>query len=198
MRASGICICASLFATMPAAPSASLSKPPGSSSTIRRTASPTRPFACWSSLARARGVEARRDAMFSGEKINVSENRAVLHVALRAPRDQHIFVDGKDVVPEVHSVLDRMAAFSDQVRSGAWTGHSGKRIRNVVNIGIGGLVSRAGDGLSRLAAVQRSFPRFPLRRQCRRRRVHRGDPGISIRTRPCSLSHRRPSPRSRR
>ena len=90
------------------------------------------------SLARARGVEARRDAMFSGEKINVSENRAVLHVALRAPRGQRIFVDGKDVVPEVHAVLDRMADFSDQVRSGEWTGHSGKRIRNVVNIGIGG------------------------------------------------------------
>ncbi len=89
-------------------------------------------------LARARGVEAQRDAMFSGEKINVSENRAVLHVALRARRDQRIFVDGEDVVPEVHAVLDRMAAFSDQVRSGAWTGHSGKRIRNVINIGIGG------------------------------------------------------------
>ena len=90
------------------------------------------------SLARARGVEARRDAMFSGEKINVSEGRAVLHVALRAPRDQQIVVDGKDVVPEVHEVLDRMASFSVQVRSGQWIGHSGKRIRNVVNIGIGG------------------------------------------------------------
>jgi glucose-6-phosphate isomerase len=89
-------------------------------------------------LARARGVAARRDAMFSGEKINVSENRAVLHVALRAERGQKILVDGKDVVPEVHAVLDRMAAFADQVRSGAWRGHSGKRIRNVVNIGIGG------------------------------------------------------------
>ena len=89
-------------------------------------------------LARTRAVEARRDAMFSGEKINVSENRAVLHVALRAPRGQRILVDGKDVVPEVHSVLDRMAQFSDQVRSGAWTGHSGKRIRHVINIGIGG------------------------------------------------------------
>jgi glucose-6-phosphate isomerase len=89
-------------------------------------------------LARARGVETQRDAMFSGEKINVSENRAVLHVALRAKRDQRIFVDGEDVVPEVHAVLDRMAAFSDSVRSGAWTGHSGKRIRNVINIGIGG------------------------------------------------------------
>ena len=76
--------------------------------------------------------------MFKGEKINVSENRAVLHVALRAPRDWKIFVDGEDVVPEVHAVLDKMAAFSDKVRSGAWKGHTGKRIRNVVNIGIGG------------------------------------------------------------
>jgi glucose-6-phosphate isomerase len=89
-------------------------------------------------LARARGLEAKRDAMFAGEKINVSENRAVLHVALRAPRDRKIVVDGEDVIPEVHAVLDRMAAFSDQVRSGAWKGHTGKRIRNVVNIGIGG------------------------------------------------------------
>ncbi len=90
------------------------------------------------SLARARGLEARRDAMFSGEMINVSENRAVLHVALRAPLGEKIFVDGKDVVPEVHAVLERMADFSARVRSGQWTGHSGKRIRNVVNIGIGG------------------------------------------------------------
>ena len=89
-------------------------------------------------LARARGVEAKRDAMFAGEKINVSEDRAVLHVALRAPRDWTIVVDGEDVIPGVHAVLDRMAAFSDQVRSGAWKGHTGKRIRNVVNIGIGG------------------------------------------------------------
>jgi glucose-6-phosphate isomerase len=89
-------------------------------------------------LAGARGVAARRDAMFAGEKINVSEGRAVLHVALRAERGEHFLVDGKDVVPEVHAVLDQMAAFADQVRSGAWKGHSGKRIRNVINIGIGG------------------------------------------------------------
>ncbi len=76
--------------------------------------------------------------MFAGEKINITEQRAVLHVALRAPADEQIFVDGVDVVPEVHAVLDRMAAFSDRVRSGAWTGHTGKRIRNVVNVGIGG------------------------------------------------------------
>ena len=89
-------------------------------------------------LAEARGVTARRDAMFRGEKINVTEKRAVLHIALRAPRGTRIEVEGKDVVPEVHMVLDRMAAFANKVRSGGWTGHTGKRIRNVVNIGIGG------------------------------------------------------------
>ncbi|MFN8133648.1 MAG: glucose-6-phosphate isomerase [Solirubrobacteraceae bacterium] len=89
-------------------------------------------------LAKACGVEERRDAMFAGEKINVTEDRAVLHVALRAPRGTVIEVDGHDVVPDVHAVLDRMGEFSDRVRSGAWTGHTGRRIRNVVNIGIGG------------------------------------------------------------
>ena len=76
--------------------------------------------------------------MFGGEKINTTEGRAVLHVALRAPRDASIVVDGEDVVPAVHAVLDRMASFAERVRSGAWKGHTGKRIRNVVNIGIGG------------------------------------------------------------
>lgn len=89
-------------------------------------------------LARRAGVEELRDAMFAGEKINVTENRAVLHVALRAPRGEKIFVDGVDVVPEVHAVLDRMGDFSNRVRSGEWVGHTGKRIRNVINIGIGG------------------------------------------------------------
>jgi glucose-6-phosphate isomerase len=89
-------------------------------------------------LAEARGVTQLRDRMFAGEKINVSEQRAVGHVALRAPRGEQILMDGKDVGPEVHAVLDRMAAFSDKVRTGAWTGHTGKRIRNVINIGIGG------------------------------------------------------------
>ncbi len=89
-------------------------------------------------LAEARGLRARIDAMFRGEPVNVSERRAVLHVALRAPRDASIEVDGHDVVPAVHDVLDRMAAFVDRVRAGTWTGGSGKRIRNVVNIGIGG------------------------------------------------------------
>src|SRR5438094_6881998 len=76
--------------------------------------------------------------MFAGEKINVTENRAVLHVALRAPRGERIDVDGEDVVPKVHEVLDRMSDFSERIRRGAWKGHTGKRIRNVVNIGIGG------------------------------------------------------------
>jgi glucose-6-phosphate isomerase len=89
-------------------------------------------------LADAAGLQSRIDAMFDGQHINRTEDRAVLHVALRAPRDEHILVDGEDVVPGVHAVLDKMARFSDQVRDGKWTGHTGRRIRNVVNIGIGG------------------------------------------------------------
>jgi glucose-6-phosphate isomerase len=89
-------------------------------------------------LARERGVEERREAMFAGERINVSEDRAVLHVALRMPRERSLVVDGVDVVREVHEVLDRMGSFAERVRSGEWAGHTGKRIRNVVNIGIGG------------------------------------------------------------
>ncbi|GAA0903875.1 glucose-6-phosphate isomerase [Streptomyces thermoalcalitolerans] len=89
-------------------------------------------------LAAATNVFALRDAMFRGEKINVTENRAVLHTALRAPRDAVIEVDGENVVPKVHAVLDKMADFADRVRSGEWTGHTGRRIRNVINVGIGG------------------------------------------------------------
>ena len=89
-------------------------------------------------LAEESGLRERIDAMFRGDKINITENRAVLHVALRAPKEATIVVDGKNVVPEVHAVLDRMSAFSNRVRSGAWTGHTGKRIRNVINVGIGG------------------------------------------------------------
>ncbi|HEV2107269.1 MAG TPA: glucose-6-phosphate isomerase [Thermomicrobiales bacterium] len=89
-------------------------------------------------LADARGVRRRTEAMFSGEKINTTEDRAVLHVALRAPRDATIRVDGENVVPAVHAVLDKMADFSERVRSGGWTGYTGLRIRNVINIGIGG------------------------------------------------------------
>ncbi len=89
-------------------------------------------------LAEACGLKQRTEAMFTGEKINVTEGRAVLHVALRAPAGEKIVVDGEDVVPEVHAVLDKMAGFAERVRTGEWMGHTGKRIRNVVNIGIGG------------------------------------------------------------
>jgi glucose-6-phosphate isomerase len=89
-------------------------------------------------VAEETGLAAKITAMFRGDKINVTENRAVLHVALRAPRGQSIVVDGEDVVPAVHAVLDKMSTFADKVRSGTWTGFTGKRIKNVVNIGIGG------------------------------------------------------------
>ena len=89
-------------------------------------------------LAAESDLRGRIGAMFGGEKINITEKRAVLHVALRAPKNASILVDGKNVVPEVHAVLDAMAAFANRVRSGAWKGHTGKRIRNIVNIGIGG------------------------------------------------------------
>jgi glucose-6-phosphate isomerase len=89
-------------------------------------------------LAKESGLRERIDAMFRGDKINITENRAVLHVALRAPKSETILVDGKNVVPEVHAVLDKMSGFCNRIRSGEWKGHTGKRIRNVVNIGIGG------------------------------------------------------------
>jgi glucose-6-phosphate isomerase len=89
-------------------------------------------------LAEESGLTERRDAMFRGEKINITEKRAVLHVALRAPKGEKILVDGEDVVPAVHEVLDKMSAFADRVRGGDWKGHTGKRIRNVINVGIGG------------------------------------------------------------
>lgn len=89
-------------------------------------------------LADERGLRERIDAMFRGDKINITEDRAVLHTALRAPRKSKIMVDGEDVVPAVHEVLDKMAAFADRLRSGQWLGHTGKKIRNVINIGIGG------------------------------------------------------------
>jgi glucose-6-phosphate isomerase len=89
-------------------------------------------------LAEECGLRAKIDAMFRGDRINVTENRAVLHVALRAPRGERIMVDGKDVVPEVHAVLDAMSDFARRIRDGSWQGHTGKRIRNIINIGIGG------------------------------------------------------------
>ena len=127
-------------------------------------------------LAEECGLQARIDAMFRGEKINTTENRAVLHVALRAPRGAVIMVDGADVVPEVHAVLDRMADFADRVRSGDWTGHTGQRIRNVVNIGIGG--SDLGPVMAYEALKHYSAPRhdLPLRLQCGRHRLRRSHP----------------------
>ena len=89
-------------------------------------------------LAAESGLRTHIDAMFRGDRINVSEDRAVLHVALRAPRGESIVLDGRNVVADVHAVLDRMAEFANRVRSGAWKGHTGKRIRNVINVGIGG------------------------------------------------------------
>ncbi len=105
-------------------------------------------------LAEETGLRHRIEAMFQGEKINVSEDRAVLHVALRAPRGESIVVDGEDVVPAVHEVLDKMAGFSDRVRSGDWKGFTGKKIRNVVNIGIGGSDLGLGDGVRGLTPLQ--------------------------------------------
>src|SRR5208282_5325068 len=89
-------------------------------------------------LAEESGLRARIDAMFRGEKLNLTEKRAVLHVALRAPKGAVIVVDGENVVPQVHAVLDKMTEFANRVRSGAWLGHTGRRIKNVINIGIGG------------------------------------------------------------
>lgn len=111
-------------------------------------------------LARERGVERLRDAMFAGEKINLTENRAVLHTALRAPRNKPFTLDGQDVTGDVHAVLDRIKTFSDSVRSGAWKGHTGKEITDVVNIGIGG--SDLGPKMVCLALRQFAHPRLNM------------------------------------
>ncbi|MGZ3182431.1 MAG: glucose-6-phosphate isomerase [Telluria sp.] len=111
-------------------------------------------------LARERGVEQRRDAMFAGQRINTTENRAVLHTALRAPRDQALVVDGQNVTADVHAVLERMRVFSDAVRSGQWLGHTGKPITDIVNIGIGG--SDLGPKMVCLALRQYAHPRLRM------------------------------------
>ena len=103
-------------------------------------------------VARTAGVAERRDAMFAGEQINTTERRAVLHTALRAPMGTEVFVDGRDVVPDVHDVLGRMAAFAGRVRNGHWTGATGQPIRSVVNIGIGG--SDLGPAMAYLATYE--------------------------------------------
>ncbi|MBU2744142.1 glucose-6-phosphate isomerase, partial [Acidithiobacillus caldus] len=112
-------------------------------------------------LAEERGLAARRDAMFAGEHINVTEDRAVLHVALRLPASAHCVVDGADVVPEVQAVLQRMADFSARVRDGSWLGASGKPIRTVINLGIGG--SYLGPEMAYLALRRFRHPRIEVR-----------------------------------
>ena len=148
-------------------------------------------------LASETGVASRRDAMFAGERINTTENRPVLHVALRMPRDRTLVVEGSDVVAEVHAVLDRMASFSDEVRSAAWTGFTGAPIRAIVNIGIGGsdlgpvMAYRALRHYSRRDLTSVSSRTSTGRTSSRR-------PSTSIRPRRCSSCARRPSRRSRR
>jgi len=119
-----------------------------------------RTLALLADLARERGVERLRDAMFAGEKINLTENRAVLHTALRAPRDQQITVDGQDVTTDVHAVLDHIKTFTDAVRGGSWLGHTGKPITDIVNIGIGG--SDLGPKMVCLALRQYAHPRLTM------------------------------------
>jgi glucose-6-phosphate isomerase len=119
-----------------------------------------RTLALLANLARERGVERLRDAMFAGEKINLTEDRAVLHTALRAPKDKQITVDGQDVTADVHGVLARIRTFSDAVRSGQWRGHTGKEITDVVNIGIGG--SDLGPKMVCLALRQFAHPRLTM------------------------------------
>jgi glucose-6-phosphate isomerase len=119
-----------------------------------------RTLALLASLARERGVERLRDAMFAGEKINLTENRAVLHTALRAPQDQQITVDGQDITADVHAVLARIRTFSDAVRNGQWLGHTGKQITDIVNVGIGG--SDLGPKMVCLALRQFAHPRLTM------------------------------------
>jgi glucose-6-phosphate isomerase len=111
-------------------------------------------------LARERGVEAQRDAMLAGEKINITEPRSVLHTALRMPRGKQLVVDGQDVNADVHAVLDRMRAFTDKVRNGSWLGHTGKPITDIVNIGIGG--SDLGPKMAVLALRSYAHPRLKM------------------------------------
>ena len=147
-------------------------------------------------LAVESGLQTRIDAMFRGEKINLTEDRAVLHLALRAPRGTSIFVDGKNVVPQVHAVLDRMSQFCNRVRSGEWKGYTGKRIRHVINIGIGG--SDLGPAMAYEAL------KFYSERSMTFHFVSNiGVPTLSkqfetsMHQRPCSSSLRKPSPPSK-
>jgi glucose-6-phosphate isomerase len=147
-------------------------------------------------LARGSGLQDRIDAMFRGDKINVSENRSVLHVALRAPRGASIMHDGQNVVPEVHAVLDKMADFAARLRSGTWKGYTGKRIRNVINIGIGGSdlgPVMAYEALKHYSDRDMTSASFPMSMV----RISPRQWAISIPPRRCSSSPPRPLPRSR-
>ncbi len=149
-------------------------------------------------LAEQSGLAERTEAMFGGERINVSENRSVLHVALRMPRDRSLIVDGEDVVKQVHEVLDRMSAFSERVRSGEWRGHTGRAIRNVVNIGIGGSDLGPVMAYEALRHYSKREHDLPLRLQRRLHRLRRGHARPRTPRRRCSSSPPRRSPRSRR
>jgi len=142
-------------------------------------------------LAEESGLRAAIDAMFRGEKINVTENRAVLHVALRAPKETSFTVDGRNVLPEVHAVLDKMGDFSNRVRNGAWRGHTGKRIRNIVNIGIGGSDLGPVMAYEALKYYSASFPTWMAW-------ILSKPSATSIRVKRFSLSLQKPSRRSRR
>ena len=149
-------------------------------------------------LAEESGLPERTEAMFRGDRINVTEDRPALHVALRMPKGASLVVDGVDVVAEVHAVLDRMAAFSDRVRSGEWKGHTGKPIRNVVNIGIGGSDLGPAMAYEALRHYTRRDLDVPLRLERRLDRLRRGDARSRRPTRRSSSSRRRRSRRSRR
>ena len=137
-RRSRNCICANCSQTIPSAVSEWRSRAVGLYLDYSKNRITDETLKLLLQLAEESGLRAHIDAMFRGDKINITEKRAVLHMALRAPKDASILVDGENVVPEVHAVLDKMAEFSGRVRSGEWKGHTGKRIRNVINIGIGG------------------------------------------------------------
>ena len=149
-------------------------------------------------LAEQSGLEQHRDMMFAGDRINVSENRSVLHVALRMPKGTSLVVDGTDVVAQVHEVLDRMAEFAARSVRATWKGHTGKPIRNIVNIGIGGSDLGPVMAYEALRHYTRPRPDVPLRLQRRRDRFRGSDQGPGCGERHSSSFRRRPSAPSRR
>ena len=152
----------------------------------------------WSRLADEIGLAARRDAMLAGERVNVTEDRAVLHTALRLPRDAELMVDGQDVVADVHEVLDRVYAFAEQVRSGEWTGVTGQPVRTVVNIGIGGSDLGPVMAYEALAALRARRASSAASSATSTRPTQRPPWPGSTRPRRCSSSRARRSARSRR